>query len=328
MQSACPMITNSTTRQFFKSAEACVVVNSNFRNYAGPHELRVELLKKRIVRVRGTTLGTVLFWFMTMSVWPPEMTIAEDVRHNPEIERRIVFEGFDSGEEAGIELYLVEFHGYMTHSILQGRPGFLELLFRSRASDSQLHDDLAKMLDYIGVASRLEAQDDTIRISRPDTAQALLQEALQGKKREKPINLQISSARGPTPVYRIGEDLELLIELDDDAWVYCFYLQANGSLVMLLPNRYRKLTRLDGGQTHAIAGDDFPFSLMLTEPVGEEMLHCFASGQHLDAELPVDLRDLEGAVLEAPLSYRFLDAFRAIPGVSITEATLSVTVTN
>ena len=38
-----------------------------------------------------------------------------------------------------------------------------------------------------------------------------------------PIGLSLASARGKNPVHRLGDKLNVLVQLDRDAWLYCFY---------------------------------------------------------------------------------------------------------
>jgi len=49
------------------------------------------------------------------------------------------------------------------------------------------------------------------------------------------VRLTLSSARGDQPVYRVGEQLVLLIETDRNAWLYCFYRQSRPQMVQDFP---------------------------------------------------------------------------------------------
>ena len=90
-----------------------------------------------------------------------------------------------------------------------------------------------------------------------------------------PFSFHLTTNRGDDPAYSIGEYLNLMIRLDRDAWVYCFYQQSDASLVQIFPNpeMISQEPRLAGDLLHTIPGEtSFPFKLRLTEPAGYEAL--------------------------------------------------------
>ena len=53
-----------------------------------------------------------------------------------------------------------------------------------------------------------------------------------------PFAFSLTSDRGKNAAYRIGEKLALLIRVDREAWVYCFYRDAAGATIQIFPNPY------------------------------------------------------------------------------------------
>ncbi|GAB6052789.1 hypothetical protein JCM17960_16090 [Magnetospira thiophila] len=104
--------------------------------------------------------------------------------------------------------------------------------------------------------------------------------------------LHLSSPRGATPVYHFGERLDLRLVLANDAWVYCFYHQADGTTLQLLPNSHFPKARLFGGRSYDLPGADlFPFDLQVAPPAGEEQVICYAADRDITAELSPALQE-------------------------------------
>ncbi len=151
-------------------------------------------------------------------------------------------------------------------------------------------------------------------------------ELLRRKVLRGPVRLQLTSARGKDPVYRIDEKLDLLIRVSRDAWVYCFYLQSNGQLLKIYPNGFGTPAALAAGRLHTIPGRIYPFAFTFTEPAGVELVKCFASGRDVLDDLPEPLRRPEVAPLPAGMARRLRDAFAHTRGAGVSEANLVITV--
>ena len=141
-----------------------------------------------------------------------------------------------------------------------------------------------------------------------------------------PVKLRVTSARGKDPVYRLNDKLNLLIEVSQNAWLYCFYLQSTGELFKIYPNNYKKPAALAGGRLHTIPGRLFPFDFTITEPVGVDLVKCFASKRDVLKDLPKPLRRLEVEPLPAGMIQRLRDAFARTRASRVSEASLVITV--
>jgi hypothetical protein len=145
------------------------------------------------------------------------------------------------------------------------------------------------------------------------------------------FEFELTSAKGFNPIYRIGEKMKINIRTANDAWLYCFYHQADGNIIQIFPNPHfwkkHKSPRLASGIDHSFPDPKlFPFGLDVRKPIGTELIKCFAANRDVTKELPQKLR---GKSLE-PMAKNSLDnlseLFRTLPRTSISEASLVVTV--
>jgi hypothetical protein len=138
----------------------------------------------------------------------------------------------------------------------------------------------------------------------------------------------LSTDHGPRPSYRAGESMALQVQPTQDAFVYCYYRDAEGTVARIFPNRFQPDAFL-----HARSVLNVPpaggrtFDLRFDRPHSQEQVSCLAADREVGLRLPDALKrnDLE------PLPVRGLDdiaaGFRAIPGARLTEARLTIEVT-
>jgi hypothetical protein len=232
----------------------------------------------------------------------------------------LVFSGFSSEEKRGIEEYLVEFPGYLEHWLVRDLPEKSEYHYETSAIQAHLNSALIKMLAYLDVNGEVSIVGDVIEVENIEVRPAAPLE------KDDPIVLHLSSARGHQPTYQIGEKLDLLIELNRDAWLYCFYLQGDGRLFKFFPNVYHRVAWLTGGRKHRVPGEIFPFELNITEPPGKESLTCFASNRNVTSELPRELQEMEMSTLPLGTAKQLAEIFRNIPDAAVTETNMIITV--
>jgi hypothetical protein len=144
-----------------------------------------------------------------------------------------------------------------------------------------------------------------------------------GDDRQGPIGLGLSSDRGPNPIYRVGDNLNLLIDLHREAWLYCFYRQGDGRMLRIIPNAYYPVAHLPGGQVHKVPGRIAEFDLHFTPPPGYEMVKCFATSRDVAADLPPELQSQRW--LPAGWDWRLAHEFRQLSGAMVSEASLMIT---
>ena len=149
------------------------------------------------------------------------------------------------------------------------------------------------------------------------------------KKTSSSADLRLSSDRGSNPVYHLGEELNFVVELANDAWLYCFYFNANGELIKIFPNKHHTDTQLQGPKIHTIPGDKlFPFVLRVKKPLGMEALKCFAAGSDLADNLPATIKGMDFTPLPEHMIYDLSASMRRYAKGDISEAAMVVTVEN
>ena len=150
--------------------------------------------------------------------------------------------------------------------------------------------------------------------------------AAQINDRFGPINLQISSARGRNPIYRVGQNLTLLIEVSRDSHLYCFYGQANGDLMKIFPNRFHAGSLLRAKSLRKIPDKIMKFDWVVEPPTGIEIVKCYAFDRDIKDDLPLSIqqKDFE------PLPFNSMDTIthriRQIRNVAIAENSMVVNV--
>jgi hypothetical protein len=141
-----------------------------------------------------------------------------------------------------------------------------------------------------------------------------------------PFRFALRSNRGDAPVYNIGEKLQLEIQLDTDAWLYCFYRQADGKMLKIIPNRYHEVAKLEAGGIQTIPGSMLPFDLVFAEPAGTELVKCFAVSEDVSSRLPKSIRANNFPVLPDGMDFRLPHIFRQMRDIAISEASVVINV--
>lgn len=150
------------------------------------------------------------------------------------------------------------------------------------------------------------------------------------------FTFQMTSQRGPNPAFRAGEKLEALFRTGRDSWLYCFYTDANGDTIQLLPNAFQ----IDQPQAHFYAGGRVhlfpdperlpqadPFDLVINDDtVGTEVFRCIATARNVIADLPATLRGTSFDPIPPRYATRLREIFEEIEGRTIANASITVTV--
>jgi len=146
-----------------------------------------------------------------------------------------------------------------------------------------------------------------------------------------PFSFVLTTNKGNPATLRIGETMELNLRIGQDAWVYCFYRQADGATLQVFPNPYfwkrQKAPHLEGRLLHVIPdAATANFSFRVKPPEGEELIRCFALDRDVTAELPEALCGYSLAPLDKGLAERLRMVFQGLGDVAISEASIPITV--
>ncbi|MEX2649512.1 MAG: DUF4384 domain-containing protein [Alphaproteobacteria bacterium] len=135
------------------------------------------------------------------------------------------------------------------------------------------------------------------------------------------LALDLSTPHGPSPVFKVGEALEIYLTTSRDAWVHCLYAMADGSVVGLFPNGFTGGPRLAGHVTHKVPRPGDGLTLVLSPPAGHETIQCFAWGNDPAARLPAAV---VGADITRPIDAPFADLVADVRARGAPEAEASL----
>jgi len=142
------------------------------------------------------------------------------------------------------------------------------------------------------------------------------------------LNLRLRAER---EIYRVGEKLNLKLKLSKNAWVYCFYDQANGEIVQIFPNppfwKSHREPLLMGSRDYTIPGETvFPFDLIVSLPTGLEKIICYAADRNVTESLPGELQGRSLDPLANHTTSGIEAVFRGLPQTSVTRSDIEITV--
>ena len=83
--------------------------------------------------------------------------------------------------------------------------------------------------------------------------------------------------RSGNAVYKIGEPIRIGVEVNRDAYVYLFNVNADGSVDLILPNAYDRNNRLRAGETRTYPPKGARYEFTITGPEGENYVLALAS---------------------------------------------------
>lgn len=147
---------------------------------------------------------------------------------------------------------------------------------------------------------------------------------------------QMTSQRGPNPIFRPGEMFETLFRVGQDAWLYCFYTDSNGEMLQLLPNPFQaddpNANFYAGGRVHLYPDPERlprpdPFDILINDnTVGTEVFQCIAASRDVKNELPEELRGSTMAPVPQRYAFRLRQIFNDLVDVRVAQASVTVTV--
>lgn len=107
-----------------------------------------------------------------------------------------------------------------------------------------------------------------------------------------PVTLQNAplsvSAKTSKRDYRLGENIQIILEGNKNFYALIIFQDASGNLVQLLPNQHREVNFFRAGQKLTIPGKTDGFKLKVSPPFGTESIFVFASTAPL-GEAPVSM---------------------------------------
>jgi len=147
--------------------------------------------------------------------------------------------------------------------------------------------------------SIIPSSDDKIAAIKKDIDQIL-------EKAEEPptIQLELTTSKGSSPEFSVGELLQVSISSDADAYLYCFHQDSTGIVMRVLPNRFTSANRIGPGLTLSIPSSSDEFDIVMENAGTTETLTCIASASAMRnnlkslasedlAPMPMSLAEIE-----------------------------------
>lgn len=98
-----------------------------------------------------------------------------------------------------------------------------------------------------------------------------------------------ASVDSPDGVYRVGETVQLAVDVSEDAYLWVFDTGTSGKVHRIFPNRFDQDNFVRGGETVTIPGSGDEYDFRVSNPVGMELLTVVATTN--DAPLAANLID-------------------------------------
>jgi len=90
--------------------------------------------------------------------------------------------------------------------------------------------------------------------------------------------------------YRIGENITIYVQVNQDAYVYLFNINADGKIDLILPNNLSRDNFLRAGETRAFPPQGANYRFTISGPEGQDQVLAIASKQPLSL---ADIADVE-----------------------------------
>ena len=104
----------------------------------------------------------------------------------------------------------------------------------------------------------------------------------------------------------------MTVETSENAYVYCYYSDAAGSVARIFPNRFQPNSYVAGKHSIEVPSRDAPFSIQFDRPGAREEVACVASDRELGLHLPTELKGGDLQPLPVANLDRLLGQFEAI----------------
>lgn len=125
--------------------------------------------------------------------------------------------------------------------------------------------------------------------------------------RDLPLDLYVATDRGRYPVYRAGEPIRIVLQINREAYTYCWLRGARQRVVPLFPSTAAEARPLPGGLTVQLPGVG-QAGLAADPAFNDSQLRCMAGTAPLDQSLIDSFLDAAGQALPALIAERLEDA--------------------
>ncbi len=143
-----------------------------------------------------------------------------------------------------------------------------------------------------------------------------------------PLGLTLTTPKGSAPIYRVQDLLQLAVTASQDAYVYCYYRDHNGTIARVFPNRFQPDPYAVAGRSFAIPSQESAFDIVFERPGAEEEVICLASYQEVGLRLPDTLKVADLTPLPVGSLDELAATFGQIDSTGLVQARLPIRVSN
>ncbi|MEM7042225.1 MAG: DUF4384 domain-containing protein [Pseudomonadota bacterium] len=156
------------------------------------------------------------------------------------------------------------------------------------------------------------------------TVKATVEEPLE--IRRNPLKLSLRPVGGDAKAYPLGQTLQVSAQTSQDAYLYCYYQDADLNVARIFPNQFDPDPYVIGSRPVAIPSNGAGFDIVLDRPGAEEAVACLASEVELGLRLPPPLKTADLVPLPVSSIDEIVGAYRKLGRQSVVEARLDITV--
>jgi hypothetical protein len=143
---------------------------------------------------------------------------------------------------------------------------------------------------------------------------------------------QVTSPKGISPTYKVGDELQLMIRIGREAWLYCFYVDSKGQVLPIFPAPPKlggiRSNRLEPNQLIKLPDpekDVFRFTIN-SDTVGEELVSCYATVRDVRADLPPSLFPEHLSTIAFLSIDKLRQIFRDLKDAQVAESVVTMTI--
>lgn len=137
----------------------------------------------------------------------------------------------------------------------------------------------------------------------------------------------VASDRGPQPTYRVGEAVVITAQPTGDAFLYCYYADANGAVARIFPNRFQPDPFIQANTRIEIPpGPQRPFNIRMDHPGVTEQIACVVAPDEVGLGLPSQYKVEDLQTIPQATLPDVLNAFAAVRDTVVKARTMPVKV--
>ena len=100
------------------------------------------------------------------------------------------------------------------------------------------------------------------------------------------IPLELTTHLGDQQRFVGGDEIQFLLSLGQDAYIYMYYIDAENKIMQILPNENQRSNFYTAGYFLTIPEYENLYRFTISEPFGDESIWVFASDQLITIEQP------------------------------------------